>query len=587
MLKKWPLFEKKVIQRPLLAINSEEEERTINRRNYSYAFFLKSLDCIRYVSNMIACFFLTLVPSSFSGFGAIPIWLSIVLTLFLAFGIFAIYLNVIESAKAKKLEDGVTKPNSFGKNLSYAYNKNPVFVGIVCGMLALFAFIVPLATENTCLCFYNSDYGFEVNPLAVMSTRMTRAISLDPACPMGKPCHVYATLPEDPAHYVFINVHTNHAVTNLTIFYGKLEDYQKNKVLTQHSQSMYYPIDIEPAGRRTVHTVLLEDLEPSTTYYYEIFYNNQTWYNGTYKTLPDQGDEPVTIVIGGDVGSSATAVDLTSNLSKISPDVLIIGGDAAYDNGLHNCWHSWDLFLKMYEDLSDSVGRTLPIIVGVGNHDVGFHAHANVTIPTDDIPYYFYFLPQHFAQDSEGNVIHDIPDVENRRTYFYHKIGNSIWFGLDSAYLNDFNGTQVDYMLNNTHLAPGRFAYYHVPTYPSCLGDTNNTPEVRGRAEDSWAPVFENYNFSGIFENHVHMLKKTKKIKDGVVSEDGVVYYGDGNWGIVPTFCEPELLGNTELMEVYNSINHVWVVKIENTRFEIYPVGVTAEQIYQSTTGNF
>lgn len=54
---------------------------------------------------------------------------------------------------------------------------------------------------------------------------MLRQFELSPACPEGKPCHLYATLPEDAAHAVFINVQTAKNVKNLTVFYDTLEFY--------------------------------------------------------------------------------------------------------------------------------------------------------------------------------------------------------------------------------------------------------------------------------------------------------------------------------------------------------------------------
>lgn len=51
----------------------------------------------------------------------------------------------------------------------------------------------------------------------------------------------------------------------------------------------------------------MTDLEPSTTYKIEVFYDDKVQYNNTYKTLPKDAESPVTIVMGGDAGSDYLA----------------------------------------------------------------------------------------------------------------------------------------------------------------------------------------------------------------------------------------------------------------------------------------
>ena len=52
-------------------------------------------------------------------------------------------------------------------------------------------------------------------------------LTLDDMCPVGPPCHVYATLPQDTAHDVFINVHTNKAHRKVYVLFDTAENYKK------------------------------------------------------------------------------------------------------------------------------------------------------------------------------------------------------------------------------------------------------------------------------------------------------------------------------------------------------------------------
>jgi predicted MPP superfamily phosphohydrolase len=71
---------------------------------------------------------------------------------------------------------------------------------------------------------------------------------------------------------------------------------------------------------------------------------------------------------------------MTSYLRDFNPDIIILGGDTVYDNGLRSCYYSWDNFYSMFEPVYDSLGRLVPLVMSIGNHDVGFDALDPVTI---------------------------------------------------------------------------------------------------------------------------------------------------------------------------------------------------------------
>ena len=63
------------------------------------------------------------------------------------------------------------------------------------------------------------------------------------------------------------------------------------------------------------------------------------------------------------------------------------------------------------------MGRVVPFILSVGNHDVGFNDYANynITVSDDYGPLYFVLFPQRH----ENGII---PDIKDRVTYNYHLI---------------------------------------------------------------------------------------------------------------------------------------------------------------------
>jgi len=47
---------------------------------------------------------------------------------------------------------------------------------------------------------------------------------------------------------------------------------------------------------------------------------------------------------------------------------------------MRTCYYSWDNFYNLFEDLNNKLGRLVPIIMSIGNHDVGFDSMATVQI---------------------------------------------------------------------------------------------------------------------------------------------------------------------------------------------------------------
>ena len=65
---------------------------------------------------------------------------------------------------------------------------------------------------------------------------------------------------------------------------------------------------------------------------------------------------------------------ITSYITSFNPDVILLGGDTVYDNGLRTCYYNWDIFYGFFEPVYDKLGRLVPIVMSIGNHDVGYDA---------------------------------------------------------------------------------------------------------------------------------------------------------------------------------------------------------------------
>ena len=83
------------------------------------------------------------------------------------------------------------------------------------------------------------------------------------------------------------------------------------------------------------------------------------------------------------------------------------------------------------------LNRTVPLIMSVGNHDVGFDALSKASISKDfsKIPLFFMFNPQHGTNQSNSE---GIPRYDQRSTIHHHLIGNTMHVILDSGYLKKY-----------------------------------------------------------------------------------------------------------------------------------------------------
>lgn len=137
---------------------------------------------------------------------------------------------------------------------------------------------------------------------------------MNDACPPGPPCHFYATVPENTANDVFINVHTNSAVRNVFVHYDLEEFFLNNKTATLRNvqPATLFELDyVEAKGQRNVHSALVSGLTPKTKYVIQIKYEGDDSVQAThfYKTLPDRDDPNlnITMVNAGDAGNTEPA----------------------------------------------------------------------------------------------------------------------------------------------------------------------------------------------------------------------------------------------------------------------------------------
>ena len=322
---------------------------------------------------------------------------------------------------------------------------------------------------------------------------------------------VYLTLMHDPS--TSIVVHWIENVPGVSrVEYRRLGD-----IDWSYEQGFYGDI----AGRTSVHAVELDDLQPNTDYEFQIAEQGNIY---KFRTLPQTLARPVHIVMGGDAYFSFDLFHaMNTQIAALAPDFVVVGGDIAYSNGLGSFFmgqkyalNRWLTFFKeWHKSMITPEGRMIPIVPVVGNHDV------RRTMLDRSSPGFFY--DQFFAFPYNGI------------SYYTLDVGNYLsLFLLDTGHINRISGAQTKWLaqeLAKRENRPYKIASYHVGAYPSYYAYTSSVPEELRRA---WVPLFERYHISTAFEHHSHTYKRTFPLKGGKIDPDGVVYLGDGSWGVIP-----------------------------------------------------
>jgi len=559
-----------------------ELKRYLQRQAISQPILLQIIFLLSSIGYFLAYFIYAVVPSILSSLGIIPIFLSFLLTvpISIAKAYFLIYvtcppeLKLFIKARLKKKPYALIRKGYWQGRC--VYKLYPFAFKLFALMITSYTVLLPWMTSGSCLAYYTPGYGTYFDAYS-LSTRLSRFFTLERKCLPGRICHIYSTLAEDASKSIIINVHTGNDVEELNIVYSK-ENGQE--ALKKISKGRY--IYIEWKAERYVHSIYLDNLEANTGYYVQFFSSEKGKYLGDtrFTTLPSNEMEAnITLVTGGDSSGSDKALKFLEYIAEYKPNVIVVGGDIVYDNGNINCYYCWDYYLELFTMLNNKVGRLVPIVLAVGNHDLGINSHQFREIDKQE-NLFFRFFPQHTVMSEEGGL--RVPEYDERMPYFYHVLGNSIHVTLDSGYLHKFSGKQTDWLteVSKKYTKYAKFAAYHVPIFSGCYFN----PAKYGYDSRffNWIPVFEKYNYMGVFENHVHLFKRTFPLSfSGRNKSPGVVYFGDGAWGVNENNCyyediEPNVTG---IFAKMGSINHIWIVKITAEVVEYFAIDLDGNVI--------
>ncbi|MCU0625640.1 MAG: hypothetical protein MUF21_04010 [Gemmatimonadaceae bacterium] len=330
------------------------------------------------------------------------------------------------------------------------------------------------------------------------------------------PAALFVTWDGDPTTTVSIDWHL-HAGTDLPTIAVRGPGLRGWRTVTGE------PV-VFPHSTRHVRRARITGLRPGATYRVRVA--DRTY---TYRTMPARLDAPIVFAEGGDTQPDDATFGATNRMvARHDVAFALIGGDLAYSNGdprLVAREERW--FETVSRTLVTDQGRLIPVIAGIGNHEV-FGARdtsaafaemiARTGVRVGDATYYR-ALHAH-ARERQHGVI-DVGDYLSLVL-------------LNTGHTMPIAGEQTEWLrttLASRRAVPHLFPVYHVPGFPSVRAyAASNSAAVRAH----WVPLFEEAGVRAAFEHHDHAYKRTMPIRAGRPDTSGVTYLGDGAWGAGP-----------------------------------------------------
>ena len=305
-----------------------------------------------------------------------------------------------------------------------------------------------------------------------------------------------------------------------------------------------------PMTEKRVFRAELTGLEPDTDYRFRVGLDSS---EQRFRTMPAKATNAIQFVSGGDAGIGPHTI-LTNKLAAAqAPHFVVLGGDLAYENGRNP--GIFYTFMKYYSrDLRDDKGRLIPLLGCLGNHEVD----GGYDEPREAAPFFYAMFDGLFSESGFASL--DFGDYL------------SLVF-LDTDHTTPIAGEQTDWLgktLKDREERDTVFVFNHVPAYPSYRpygGDKDDGSGTGGGNRKHWVPLFERYNVDAVFEHHDHTYKRTHPLMGGHVSNNGIVYLGDGSWGRLRSPATP---AERPYLAVTDEAYHLSVHRIEGSqRFHV------------------
>lgn len=386
---------------------------------------------------------------------------------------------------------------------------------------------------------------------------------------------------EDPSTSIVIGWSQDLAMpnngTNFKLFYSKTDYGQDTTAYKQDNAPVKPQKIVENFKTMNHYFVRLSNLEANTPYYFVVAYDTpslpgvgvipavlKTELTERYwsATMPDNADEPLSIISGGDSREDLEHPDQTLQsitirreankmVAKLNPHLVFFGGDYTFASSDAE-WIGW---LNDWELTYSSTNKITPIIATAGNHE---------------------YAPFGGAQ-AGSQILTSIFDVPHDDVYYALTFGGNLvrLYTLNTEVA--ISGDQSEWLKSDLQATDTtvhwKMAQYHKPIRPHESGKSD-----QNTAYAEWAQAFYDFQVRLVFESDAHVVKSTKPLMptmldDGETSEEGfeadmnfvetknrgTVYVGEGTWAALRDGNDAKVW--TRAMGGFNQVKWVWISK--------------------------
>lgn len=329
----------------------------------------------------------------------------------------------------------------------------------------------------------------------------------------------------------------------------------------------YQTVDATQSGRvalpveETRHHVLLENLEPGTTYQVKVGvqpdqdtwaepgFRGERWAPLTFRTPSD--DRTLRFGVMGDASfGDAVTGSLVAQMAAANLDFVILTGDIVDETDANaDPFESYQQ--KFYATFAPLL-QQLPIYTVLGNHDY------DADIRWQDKPFYFYAFPP-FDDPA-------IPGTGHSQYYAFSYSGLQFVMS-DSQVLFGVAGREEQESWLAQRLADPRFratiVVFHVSPYSSSSVHPTDGLPVRA----IWCPMFEAAGVPLVFSGHTHQYER--------LLANGITYIVSGG-GSSTLYAPGEMRPESQ---VFARKSHFVLVEAGADSFELIALSVIGEEI--------
>jgi acid phosphatase type 7 len=255
----------------------------------------------------------------------------------------------------------------------------------------------------------------------------------------------------------------------------------------------------------------LENLTPSTDYFYRVYLNDGLLAAGDGFQFTTAGAGAFDFLVFGDCGLGTTPQhQVAQRMLGESAALTLITGDLVYMNG------TFEGFEERYFPYYGGMMRRVPFFPAPGNHDYN----------TQNLGPYLalHVLP-----------IADVPLPEQGR-YYSFDWGNVHFVSLDTVaslhYAIGGTGKMLEWLEQDLQKSNcfWRIVYFHHPAYATGNYTSNSTSDL---VREHIVPILDRHKVDVVFEGHEHSYQRTHPLQAGKIvgPREGTIYVTTGGGG--------------------------------------------------------